>query len=101
VEAKDEASNRAGSKRHGKPFDSSQCRDPVANAFYSAAALIRVGQAAITLPETPRHRKNIEKINAAIEVLGVGVFWVAPDRSVSCTGRASQRKAGKRGKISG
>jgi hypothetical protein len=89
VEAKGETSNRAGSTRHGKPFDSSQCRDHVANAFYSAAAFIGLGQPAIALPDTRRHRAYVAKIGTAMDALGIWVFWVAADSTVSCTGKAS------------
>ena len=95
VEAKGETSNRAGSVRNGKAFDSSQCRDHVANAFYSAAALISRGQPAIALPDTTRHRKYVDKLGRALEVLGIWVFWVGTDRSVCCTSAiAGMNRAG-------
>jgi hypothetical protein len=40
IEAKGETSNRPTSKRYGKAFSRSQCRDHVANAFYTAARMM-------------------------------------------------------------
>ena len=95
VEAKGETSNRVGSKRYGKAFDGSQCRDHVANALYSAAAYVGMGQPAIALPDTHRHRACVNKINRAIDALGTWVFWVAGDRSANCNGRVSRSQGTK------
>jgi len=88
VEAKGETSNKPSSRRFGKPFDSAQCKDHVTNAFYSAAAALsaqREGvttRAGIALPETKRHRACIARIQAALDGLEIGVFWVSRSRQV-------------------
>lgn len=84
VEAKGETSNKANSKRYGKPFNRAQCRDHVANALYVAAAMIGKGQTAIALPDTPLHRHFIDKVGKAIAELGIWVFWVTQNCTVSC-----------------
>lgn len=40
IEAKGATSDRQGSARFGRPFDSAQVRDHVANAFYGAARML-------------------------------------------------------------
>jgi hypothetical protein len=87
IEAKGETSDRQGSARYGKPFNSAQVRDHVANAFYCAASLLdpssvsfRVG---IALPETAQHRDRMSAVRTAIERLGIGVFRVGSDGDVN------------------
>src|SRR3954463_7789445 len=81
IEAKGETSDRQGSARFGKGFNSAQVRDHVANAFYCAASMRQPSSAAgevrvgIALPDTAPHRKRIEAVRDAIAVLGIGVFW--------------------------
>src|SRR4051812_38479128 len=45
IEAKGETSDRQGSARHGKAFNSAQVSDHVASAFYCAAAILQEGVA--------------------------------------------------------
>jgi len=88
IEAKGETSNRRSSARFGKPFDSAQCRDHVANAFYSAASnfqgadVSKSRRAGIALPKIQRHQDCIAKIQAALDGLQIAIFWVSPDLSV-------------------
>jgi hypothetical protein len=83
VEAKGETSNGAGSARHGKPFNCSQCRDHISNAFFSAATFVDNGQPGIALPNTRQHRSFVSKISEAVDRLGIWIFWVAADGTVS------------------
>jgi Holliday junction resolvase-like predicted endonuclease len=92
VEAKGETSNRPGSARHGKPFNSAQCRVHVGVALYSAAAVLTTcedsaeARSTIALPDTPCHRECVKRIEAALDLLKVGVFWVSPSREVQFEG---------------
>ena len=43
IEAKGETSDRQGSARHGKAFNSAQVSDHVASAFFCAAAMLQEG----------------------------------------------------------
>ena len=84
IEAKGETSKRTGSLRHGLPFDGSQVLDHVANAFYRAAKMATEGRVGgIALPANPAHQKRIADIAHAIDSLGIVVFFVAEDLTVS------------------
>lgn len=88
VEAKGATSERIGSKRYGKPFDSAQVNIHVAEAFYTAAKHVKtpVEQGrrlvAIALPSDDLHRRYIAPIQPALDELSIGVLWVEPDHSV-------------------
>jgi len=88
IEAKGETSDHQGSARYGKPFDGAQCRDHVANAFYSAAAALQASGsyeliAGIALPLTRWHQALIEHIKLALNKLEIVVFWVDKDNRVT------------------
>ncbi len=89
IEAKGETSDRHGSPRHGKPFDSAQVSDHVAAAFFCAAAMLQEGspterlRVGIAFPDTTLHRTYVSKIAAALARLDVAVFWVQPSLQVS------------------
>ena len=88
IEAKGETSDLQGSARYGKPFDGAQCRDHVANAFFSAAAAHQASGsyeliAGIALPMTPKHQTLIEHIKLALNKLEIAVFWVDKDEHVA------------------
>jgi Holliday junction resolvase-like predicted endonuclease len=89
IEAKGETSDRKGSARHGKPFDSAQCRDHVANALFSAAEAFQISLPlnkrllGIALPKTKMHQKLIDQIKVALDVLEIAVFWVGQDKKVT------------------
>lgn len=84
IEAKGETSKRVGSRRYSLPFDGSQVRDHVANAFYRAAKMATEGRVGgIALPGTSAHKKRIADIAHAIDSLGIVVFFVAEDRTVT------------------
>ena len=84
IEAKGETSKRKGSLRYDLPFDGSQVLDHVANAFYRAAKMAANGcTGGIALPATAPHQKRIADIAHALDRLGIIVFLVADDRTVS------------------
>jgi Holliday junction resolvase-like predicted endonuclease len=85
VEAKGETSSKSITKRFGKPFDNAQANNHVAKAFYAAAEMLGAhgGRVALALPETRLHREHAGRIRKALQQLGVGVFWVKPDRTVT------------------
>ncbi len=89
IEAKGETSERAGSERHGKPFDSAQVGVHVAEAFYTGARLLcrppvdPKRMVAIALPETHFHIRQVAAIQPAITQLKIAIFWVRSDHTVS------------------
>jgi hypothetical protein len=88
IEAKGETSARQGSARSGKPFDSAQARVHVAEAFYTVARLYAEHHSSgdsvgIAFPETSLHRRQLNAIKPVIDLLGILVYFVQRDRSVS------------------
>jgi hypothetical protein len=87
VEAKGATSARQGSARFGKPFDGSQARVHVAEAFFTAAVASVAGargnqRGALALPDDQLHRRLFGPARLACERLNLGVFWVASDSEV-------------------
>lgn len=88
IEAKGETSAVKSSKRYGKPFNVSQVKDHVANAFYRAAKMlgnkthmeILIG---IALPDNTLHRETVNHIMPSLKILSIEVFWVNSDLSVT------------------
>ena len=89
IEAKGETSDRLGSARFGKAFDTAQVGDHVASAFYCAASMFEEASAkkgvrtGIALPDTSLHRTHISRICGALEKLGIALFWVGAKGEVS------------------
>lgn len=88
IEAKGETSS-GNSPRSGKPFSSGQIRTHISVALFKVSEilsenefnrLIRVG---IALPKTESHIRIMNKISRVINKLGVHIFWVDENRSVS------------------
>lgn len=82
IEAKGETSSSKTSNRYGKSFSSSQVSVHVSKAFYKAAEVISksyIGfevKAGIALPDNKQHRDCVEKIQTALTLLNIAVFWV-------------------------
>jgi hypothetical protein len=83
VEAKGETSKAPTSRRFGKPFNSNQVHSHVAGAFHAAAAMLDSGRVAMAFPDTPPHRRQVERIGEAIRRLDMAVFWVRADGGVT------------------
>jgi len=89
IEAKGETSAQSGSSRHGRAFTRSQVLVHVGQAFYRAAAMLQQAilttrrRAGIALPDNAHHRERVAGIEEALRQLGIAVFWVRPDRSVT------------------
>lgn len=95
VEAKGQTSAAIGSRRHGKPFNSSQIRVHVAMALYAAAALRQLHpdrtavHVAIALPDCSAHRKRVVAISQILDLAGIEVLWVSATRQVTLSGRSA------------
>lgn len=76
VEAKGATSSKPGTSRYGKPFDSSQVRDHVANALYAAARVHEDCSSAIAVPLSDLHIKYMRPIRRSLTTLNIAVFWV-------------------------
>ena len=89
IEAKGETSARSGSSGYGRAFKSSQVLVHVGAAFYRAARMLQQAipttrrRAGIALPDNAHHRERVAAIEGALRQLGIAVFWVRPDRSVT------------------
>jgi hypothetical protein len=88
VEAKGAGSSKAQTARFGKPFDQAQVKVHVGEALLKALAVVAEGraQAAIAFPERSRHRSVVTPVRRALDRLGLTVFWVSEDGTVSAEG---------------
>lgn len=84
VEAKGAGSSKVGTSRYGMEFSRNQVYDHVAKAVLKALRVVSVGnaEAAIALPDNASHRREIEKVAAALARVQVTVFWVNEDGGV-------------------
>ncbi len=85
VEAKGATSSKPDTNRYGRPFDAAQILSHVSGAIYAAMAVLgrapggprtRVG---LALPDNDGHRETVEPVRAALDRLGVAVFWISED----------------------
>lgn len=87
VEAKGGTSSREGSNRFGKPYTKNQVFDRVSKGFYSVVRLCaehpKPDEVAFAGPDTPWFREYLQPIIPTAEQLGIKIFLVSEDRSVS------------------
>lgn len=89
IEAKGETSEREGTSRYGRPFDSAQVHIHVAEAFYTAAEHLATIPAktdrlvGIALPSNELHRRYAGKISPILTRLGIVDLWVDSDKTVT------------------
>lgn len=85
IEAKGQTSSNMRSKRFGKPFNTAQVKDHVANALYTAFAAkqkhpdARIGMA---FPNVICHKKYVEPISLILKAQGIEVYWVTEEGGV-------------------
>ena len=84
IEAKGDGSSKNTSSRFGKPFTRNQVKTHVAVAVVRAMRVSSQGFAfaAVALPASEFHRVEVGRIAVALQLIGIWVFWVAPDHSV-------------------
>ncbi len=89
VEAKGATSARERSARFGQPFDSAQIRVHVSEAVFKAVQVLSAATegepvtAGIALPATSYHQSMVGLVMPILERLGVRLFWVLSDGSVT------------------
>lgn len=83
VEAKGEGSEKPHTSRYGKRFSKPQVKNHVAVALYRAARMrssdVRSG---VAFPNNADHREMVGPIQAALDDLGIIVFWTNTDGTV-------------------
>lgn len=84
VEAKGEGSSKPHTSRYGKPFSQGQASTHVGVAVLRSLRVVAEGAAAaaIALPDVQSHRREVDRVGAALSKVGVLVFWVDQDRVV-------------------
>ena len=88
VEAKGAGSSREGSKRYGKPFNSGQVEISVGAAIYKALGVRKPDLAGVAFPDLPLYRSKVGGTRSEnLGLLGISVFWVAEDGSVTIDGQ--------------
>jgi hypothetical protein len=85
IEAKGAGSSDSRTKRYGQEFSQAQVFTHVGEAVLKALRVVATGraQAAIALPDSRNHRSQVEPIRVALRRLGIIVFWVREDGTVS------------------
>jgi len=85
VEAKGEGSSKPHTSRYGKPFNQGQAATHVGVAVLRSLRVVSEGtsKAAIALPDVPSHRREVDRVAAALSKVGVLVFWVEQDGTVT------------------
>ena len=101
IEAKGATSSRAGSPREGEPFGSGVAFNRVAQAFLTAVTLLqhpelqgaRIG---IAIPSTPWLDIQSAKIETACKLLGISIFRVSEDGTVTLLDNPADASLGTR-----
>lgn len=84
VEAKGETSARESTARYGKSFSASQVGSHVGKAVLRSLRFVSDGdRAGVAFPDERLHRREVAKIQKALRLLDVAVFWVGPDSTVT------------------
>lgn len=85
IEAKGAGSSKPETKRYGDPFDRGQVRSHVSVAIHRALRVWSEGRAkaGLAFPDNNHHREMVSHVLPALRQLGIAVFWVADDLSVS------------------
>lgn len=85
VEAKGGGSSKAHTARYGQPFTTAQVRVHVGEAVLTALRVVAAGtaRAAVAFPDTPRHRAQAGAIEPVLHRLGITVYWVREDGTVT------------------
>ena len=86
IEAKGGTSARAGSARFETGFSRNQVRAHVAKAFFAAAAGLQKrphAEQAVAFPRLDHHVEFVGTLDLALARLGIVVFWVHHDGTVS------------------
>lgn len=71
--------------RYGQPFTAAQVKVHVGEAVLKALRVVAAGtaRAAVAFPDTSRHRSVARAIESVLRRLGITVYWVAEDSSVT------------------
>jgi hypothetical protein len=84
-------SSDSRTRRYGQEFSQAQVFTHVGEAVLKALRVIAAGQAeaGIAVPDSRNHRLQVELIRVALRRLGIIVFWVREDGTVSADGSTS------------
>jgi hypothetical protein len=85
VEAKGQGSSKTHTRRYGLSFNRGQARTHVGVAVLRSLRVVSEGTstAAVALPNDEFHRREVDRVHAALSRLGVLVFWVDEGGGVS------------------
>lgn len=85
VEAKGEGSSMAHTARYGQSFTGNQVSTHVGVAVLRSLRVVSEGTstAAIAFPDNSAHRRQVDRVAVALAKVGVIVYWVAQDGSVT------------------
>ncbi|HEY4268740.1 MAG TPA: hypothetical protein VGM94_11160 [Galbitalea sp.] len=85
VEAKGEGSSKTHTSKFGQAFNQGQASTHVGVAVLRSLRVVSEGAsiAAIALPDNAAHRREVNRVAAALSMVGVLVLWVDQDGGVS------------------
>lgn len=85
IEAKGGAAANPGTARYGKDFDRNQVFDRVAKGFFTAACMEQKSGdvVALAFPDSRLFREYLDKLRSSTEKLGITIYLVQPDCSVT------------------
>jgi hypothetical protein len=93
AEAKGAGSSKAHTARYGQSSTTAHVKVHAGEAVLKALRVVAAGQAraAIAFPVTLRHRAEVTAVQPALASLGITVFWVADDATVTEDGPGSSK----------
>ena len=89
VEAKGATRSKEGTSRFGVEFSIGEVRTHVGVAVLRALGVVssEVACAGLAFPDNLHHRQEVAAVKRALDLLGIAVFWVTPDRGVAVEAR--------------
>lgn len=92
IEAKGAGSSKTGTRRYGQPFTRNQVRSHVSVALHRALRVWSDGRAkaGLAFPDNKHHREMVSHVLPALHQLGIAVFWISDDLSVSVEQETAQ-----------
>lgn len=89
IEAKGETSSKSHTNRYGKAFTNGQILNHIAKAVFASMVILSSKpagdktKAAIALPATDGHKKQLATIAKSLKALNIKIFWVSIDGGVT------------------
>ena len=92
IEARGAGSSKSHTARYGLPFTTAQVKLHVGQAVLKALQVVAAGDAcaAVAFPDGPDHRSEAGAVQPVLERIGIKVFWVSEDGTVTTDNHSSR-----------